>query len=182
MVRNFMRGIWGQAVSPELRNANQMFNAGNFGSAAPAYEALGRQAEKERSPHAAWFFLQAGRSRIGHRDISAAMKALEHGISLLISAGWDDKAYLLGQQFVAQLNNLGKQDEAEEMAEFLRFGLPGYSVATVPQTMDTGQLLPLRCPACEAPMRLIEVRWKNSHSAECPYCGNPVRAPEKVRG
>jgi hypothetical protein len=182
MVRNFMRSIWGQAVSPELKAANQMFNAGNYAAAGPAYHALGEYAEKEKIPHAAWFYLQAGRSHIGNSQLPPALRALEHGISLLISGGLDDKAYLLGQQFLTQLNNLGKEDEAEELAEFLRFGLPGYSVATAPQTMNTSQLLPLRCPTCEAPMRLIEVRWKNSHTAECAYCGNPVQSPQKVRG
>jgi len=176
-----MRGIWGQAVSPALMSTHHMYAAGNYSGAAAGYGKLALAAEKERSPHAAWLYLQAARSYIGNDEVARAMKDLEHGLSLLISGGFEDKAYLIGHQFLAQFNNLQKEDQADQLSAFLRFGLPGYSVSTVPQAAKTTEVLPMRCPTCEGPMRLVEVRWKDSHTAECPYCGNPVGVLAKVR-
>jgi hypothetical protein len=181
--RFFRRSQWGrQAVSPELKTAHQLYRAGKFAAAAPLYVKLGQEAEKELKPPARWLFLQAARSHLSAAEMAPAMKELEHAISLLISAGSDDKAYLIGQRFLSQLRNAGKEDEVDELAGFLHFALPGYSVSTVPQEQKTEQLLPPYCPTCEAPMRLIEVRWKDAKTAECPYCGNPVQQPVKVRG
>jgi hypothetical protein len=181
MFRNLRRSLWGQAVSPELKSAHQMYRSGNYSGAAPLYEILGQRAEKERSPRAPWLFLQAARSRLSSAEAAEGMKHLEHGISLLISAGSHDKAYLIGQQFLSNLGNIGKDDEVDELTQFLRFGLPGYKVSTVPQEEKTEQLLPPNCPTCGGPMRLVEVRWKDAKTAECPYCGNPVQRPVKVR-
>jgi len=181
MVRRFVRRLWGQEPPSALKSANQMYTAGDYAGAAEGYAKLAPAAEKERSPHAAWLYLQAARSYISTGEVARSIKDLEHGLSLLISAGFDDKAYLLGHQFMAQFINLQKEDEAGELSEFLRFGLPGYTVSRVQQTAKTTQVLPMRCPSCEGPIRLVEVRWKDPHTAECPYCGDPVRVLEKAR-
>jgi tetratricopeptide (TPR) repeat protein/DNA-directed RNA polymerase subunit RPC12/RpoP len=181
MIRNLMRSLWGREVPSALKSAHQMYAGGNYAAAAEAYSKLALAAERELSPHTAWLYLQVARSYISDGEVARAMKDLEHGLSLLISAGLDDKAYLIGHQFLAQLINLQREDQAGELSEFLRFGLPGYSLSTVPQTANTIQVLPMRCTSCEGPIRLVEVRWKDSHTAECPYCGSPVRVLEKVR-
>jgi tetratricopeptide (TPR) repeat protein len=181
MVQSFMRSLWGKEVSSELKAAHRSWATGDYGSAADQYQKLALAAEKQLSPHAPWLYLQAARSCISVGDLPRAMKYLERGLSLLISAGSDDTAYLLSHQFLNQLSALGREDEAQELVEYLRFGLPGYSVSAVPRNVNTGQLLPTQCPTCEGPIRLIEVRWKDSQTAECPYCGNLVRVLQKVR-
>lgn len=181
MLQNFVRSLWGQAVSPELKAAHRLYATGDYASAAQQYEKLAYDQEKQLSPRAPWLNLQAARACISIGEFPRAMKNLERGLSLLISGGSDDKAYLISHQFLTQLSALGREDEAQELVEYLRFGLPGYSVSAVPRNVNTGQLLPTQCPTCEGPIRLVEVRWKDNRTAECPYCGNPVRVLEKVR-
>jgi tetratricopeptide (TPR) repeat protein len=181
MVQNFMRSLWGQAVSSELKAAHRLYATGDYVRAADQYEKLALEQEKQLSPRAPWLFLQGARSCISVGEFPQAMKDLERGLSLLISGGSDDKAYLISQQFLTQLSALGRGDEAGELVEYLRFGLPGYSVSAIPRNVNTGQLLPTQCPTCEGPIRLIEVRWKDNQTAECPYCGNPVRVLQKAR-
>ena len=176
-----MRSLWGQAVSPDLKAIHQLYGTGDYANAAKGYEKLALESEKQLSPHAPWLFLQAARCNISTGAYPQAMKDLERGLSLLISGGRDDKAFLISHQFMNQLNALGREDEAEELAAYLHFGLPGYSVGAVPPNVSTGQLLPTRCPTCEGPIRLIDVRWRDNHNAECPYCGNSVHVLRRVR-
>jgi hypothetical protein len=157
-----------------------MYLAGNYGGAAPLYQRLAEQAEKKLSPPAPWLHLQAGRSLIRSGNCLPAMKALEHGLSLIISAGSADRAFLVGQQLRELLVELGREDEAGELAQFLRFGLPGYAAYPFSQPAQIGRPLPETCPRCEGPILLAEVAWRNSHTAECAYCGNPVRVLKKV--
>jgi hypothetical protein len=35
--------------------------------------------------------------------------------------------------------------------------------------------LPMHCPACGAPLRPDEVDWLDNVTAECGFCGSPVR-------
>jgi predicted RNA-binding Zn-ribbon protein involved in translation (DUF1610 family) len=37
-------------------------------------------------------------------------------------------------------------------------------------------LLPSHCESCGGPIHSPEVEWLNAHTAECPYCGSPIRA------
>lgn len=37
-------------------------------------------------------------------------------------------------------------------------------------------LLPATCPRCGAPVRSNEIKWTNSHSATCAYCGSTINA------
>lgn len=181
MVQNFMRSIWGQAVSSELKAAHRLYATGDYAGAAGQYEELALGAEKQLSPRAPWLYLQAARACISIAEFPRAMKNLERGLSLLMSGGSDDKAFLISHQFLTQLSALGREDEAQELVAYLRFGMPGYSISAVPRNADTGQLLPTQCPTCEGPIRLIEVRWKDNRTAECPYCGNPVRVLQRIR-
>lgn len=181
MMQSFMRRLRGQADSSELKAAHRSWATGDYGGAAGQYEKLAATGEKQLSPHAPWLYLQAARSCISVGDFPRAMRDLERGLSLLISAGSDDTAYLISHRFLNQLSGLGREDEAHELVEYLRFGLPGYSVSAVPRDVKTTEVLPTQCPTCEGPIRLIEVRWKDSRTAECPYCGNPVAVLQKAR-
>ena len=181
MVLSIFRNLWGQEVSPDLKTAHRAYQIGEYPLAAEKYRILAVEAEKQRSPRAPWLLMQAARSNLQQAQTAQAMKQLEHALSLLISGGFQDKAYLIGNQSLAQLQSLGKDDEAEELVSFLRFGLPGYKVSTVPKPEAVEKLLPAICPHCEGPVRPLEVRWKDSQTAECPYCGNPVNALQKVK-
>jgi hypothetical protein len=36
-------------------------------------------------------------------------------------------------------------------------------------------LLPATCPACGGYMQVEEIKWLDQSTAQCPYCGKPVR-------
>jgi hypothetical protein len=39
--------------------------------------------------------------------------------------------------------------------------------------------LPAKCPSCGAAIRLNEVKWFDDITAECRYCGTPIKATPK---
>lgn len=179
MLRGLFGGTKRSEVSPELIQAHRAYSAALYITAAEKYEALGRDAEKAGSPHAPWLYLQAARSNLHLDEVPLAMKQFERAISLLIAAGADDKAYIVGNQGMTLLHTRGREDEVQELADFMRFGLPGYRALAVSPEAHTSPVILQDCPACEGPIRPAEVRWKDLRTAECPYCGSTVPVLKK---
>ncbi|MGE5250305.1 MAG: hypothetical protein ACM3QS_08845, partial [Bacteroidota bacterium] len=83
-----------------------------------------------------------------------------------------------GQRIVAELNQRGLQPEAAGLREFLIGQLPeGFGLAQAPGYRQR-PVLPTHCPSCGGPVEPDVLEWLDENTAECDYCGSPIRAQE----
>jgi hypothetical protein len=72
-----------------------------------------------------------------------------------------------------ELNERGLTKEAAEIESMLTGGTSSVPVAeTAPAKKP---ILPTHCPSCGAGLKPEEVEWLDDVTAECAYCGSPVR-------
>ncbi|HNM37342.1 MAG TPA: hypothetical protein PKI33_09770, partial [Anaerolineales bacterium] len=81
----------------------------------------------------------------------------------------------LGERIVAELRERGLNAEAEEVASVLRNNAQTSAGKEAPAPQKRA-VLPTHCPSCGAAVRPDEVEWLDDVTAECDYCGSPVRA------
>ena len=175
MFRRQVRKTLAQQVPPILQEANFVFDKGEYGRAGELFEQIAKTAEGRGGPRAPLFYLQAGRSRVFAGQTLVGMEHLKHGLSLFASRGQMRKVFNAGNRIVGELNQRGLKKEGEEIANYMKSLLPALS--SMPD--DSAQkkvVLPTHCPSCGAPLRPDEVDWLDDLTAECGYCGSPVRA------
>ena len=104
------------------------------------------------------------------------MPSLKRGLELLAERGRFPRLHQAGTRVIAELSQRGLKEEASEIETWLKNTLP-----TVP-VLDSSQrrpVLPTHCPSCGAGLRPDEVEWLDDATAECAYCGSPVRAEQR---
>jgi hypothetical protein len=170
-----LRGATRRGASQALITANQMFESGNYQEAAKRFEAIARTAETRGGPRAPQFYLQAGRARILAGQTEAGLAHLKYGLSLYAKRGEWLHLRRAGQRIVAELNERGLADAAQEVSAWLNGTLPADSRNIPETTPDRKPFLPTHCPSCGAALRPDEVDWLDEITAECAYCGSPVR-------
>lgn len=171
--RPFRQGA-GQ-VPPLLRRANQLMAAGDFAGAADAYEQFARNAEARRGPRAPMIYLQAGRASVLANQAPRGMTDLKHGLHLFSQRGQFGKVFNAGNRIVGELKERGLNKEADELGALVQQLLAGktnFSQSVVPGQRPS---LPTHCPSCGAVVRTDEIEWLDDATAECAYCGSPVR-------
>ncbi len=158
-----------------MRPGHQMMEAGNYQGAAEQFKAIARTAESRGGPRATQFYLQSGRARIlaGHNE--AGLDHLKHGLSLLAQRADWPHLHRAGTRTVAELNQRGLSAEADEISEFLNANLPDDFAAPQSTIPARKPVLPTHCPSCGGALRPDEVDWLDGITAECAYCGSPVR-------
>jgi hypothetical protein len=151
-------------------------NLGNFTEAAPAFEQLAAAAEKRGGPRAPFLFLQAGRARLQLKQNSVALAHLQHGLELFAASQRNIQLFRAGNRVISELKAHGLDKEAEQIAAFIRTHIPAF-VEDLNQNVAVSSqaVLPTHCPSCGAPLRSNDVEWIDSHTAECSFCGSPVR-------
>ncbi len=170
-----LRRAFAGEVPPLLRRANEMLSAGNYTEAASAFEQLARAAEARGGPRAPFFYLQAGRSRVMAGQAAGGVEYLERGLGLFALRGQQFKASNLGARVVNELNGRGLKREAQQISDYLKQLMPGWSAPSVETDAAKRPVLPTHCPGCGAPVRPDEVEWLDETTAECAFCGSPVR-------
>ncbi|HJS19155.1 MAG TPA: zinc ribbon domain-containing protein [Anaerolineales bacterium] len=175
MFRRHIRKTLDQNVPPVLQEANFAFDKGEYGRAAELFETIAQTADARGGPRAPTFHLQAGRARILAGQTQIGIPSLKRGLELLAQRGQLQKLYQSGEWVIADLNARGLESEAAEMDSWLRKlapPLPSFEA----QKPSTGRVdLPTHCPACGASVRPDEVEWLDEVTAECAYCGSPLK-------
>lgn len=170
-----LRSAARRGASQALITANQMFESGNYQEAAERFEAIAQTTEARSGPRAPQFYLQAGRAHILAGQIKAGLTHLKHGLSLYVKRGEWLHLRRAGWRIVAELNERGLPDAAQEVNAWLNGTLPADS-QNIPETIPARKpVLPTHCPSCGAALRPDEVDWLDDITAECAYCGSPVR-------
>lgn len=162
-------------VPPALRRANKLLEAGEYAEAALAFEKIAQRADARRGPRVPLFHLRAGKAFIFAEDTKKGMMHLRKGLGMMIKKGDWVPLQRFGQRTVDELNELGLEEEAEEIAAQLAKNLPENETATQKTSRPA---LPTQCPHCGAPLRSGEVMWIDARDAECAFCGNLVRGED----
>lgn len=172
LFRRQIRKSLAQNVPPILQEANFVFSKGEYGRAAELFEQIARAADGRGGPRAPLFYLQAGRARLLAGQAALGIPSLKRGLELLAQRGQFRRLSEAGRRTLNELHEHGLNAEAAEMEAWLQSVLPAVVSSAMPVKRPA---LPTHCPSCGAPLRPDEVEWLDESTAECGYCGSPVR-------
>ena len=175
MFRRQIRKTLAENVPPVLQEANFVFDKGEYGRAAELFEQIAQVADARGGPRAPLFHLQAGRARILAGQSSLGMPSLKRGLEILSQRKKFPQLQMAASRVIAELNEQGLRNEAAEIEMWLKsmiLIMPENETEEVPLKRP---VLPTHCPSCGAGLRADEVEWLNNLTAECAYCGSPVR-------
>lgn len=176
--RGFRKGLGAGAGAHALRHANELQQQGDYNAAAQEFEQLASEAKARGGPHAPMLCIQAGRTMILAGQVSRGISYLKEGFEMLAAAGKWARLQRTGQRAQAELRQHGLDVEAKELLEFLRSRLPdGFDLGMAP-SLRRRPILPTHCPSCGAIIEPDEVEWTDEVTAECDYCGSPIRVQE----
>jgi hypothetical protein len=150
-------------------------SSNNFIEAASAFEQLARAAEGRGGPRAPFFYIQAGRALIMGRQTSGGLDYLQRGLGLFAVRGRAGKVFQVGNLVVGELNQRGLNKEAQQISGYIKSLIPNFDVSSGEPAQTKRPPLPTHCPGCGAPVRPDEVEWLDNITAECAFCGSPVR-------
>jgi len=149
----------------------------NYAEAAQAFEKIAQITERRRGARAPIFHLRAGRAYILAGNTEKGMPRLTRGLTMLAAKKQWEPFQRFGQRAVDELKKLGFKKETQEIVELLEKRLPEEENTDLVQD-EFFTTLPTQCESCGAPIRSNEVKWIDENTAECLFCGNPVRREE----
>jgi hypothetical protein len=100
------------------------------------------------------------------------MPSFKRGLALLAQREQFARLQNAGARAVSELNEHGLSTEASEIETWLISVLPSQTSIDVAAKRP---VLPTHCPSCGAGVRPDEVEWLDESTAECAYCGSPLR-------
>ncbi len=178
MRRRFIRPIrrmLSRDIPPVLVRANQAMSAGNFVDAAADLELLARAAEARGGHRAPMLYVQAGRARLLAGQTAQSIELFQRGFGLLAARGRPRRLARLGTRVVAELQQRGLDTESRQLSDYLDNLSPGFGASAALPASTSRPPLPTHCPGCGAPVRPDEVEWLDDITAECAFCGSPLR-------
>jgi len=178
MFRREKRKGFAQQVPPILQEANLAFDKGEFGRAAQLFEQIAQTADARGplyAPRAPLFHLQAGRARIYAGQTALGVPSLKRGLSLLAERKYYQRLLNARRRVLSELKERGLVEEAAEIESWLKSISPPSSEFETQMPAARKPILPTHCPQCGAALRSDEVEWLDEVTAECGYCGSPVR-------
>ena len=175
MFRRQIRRTLAQDVPPLLQEANFNFDKGEYGRAGELFEQIAQKADARGGARAPIFHLQAGRARIFAGQTKLGMPSLQRGLELFAQRGELHKLQRASQRVVTELRSRGLNDEAAELEAWLKILAPSMPIVNVQPSFAKRPALPTHCPSCGAALKPDEVGWLDDVTAECAYCGSPIR-------
>ena len=171
--QRILRRIARTDVSAMVQHANQLMSSRDYAGAADAFKELAQRAE-EKFPHRAPFlFMEAGHAAILSGQTKIGVTHLRRGLTLFASQGRIHRMQAFGQRAIDELNARNLNAEADEISNLLSGNLPK-EIPTQPPASKR-PILPTHCPSCGAAVRANEIEWLDDVTAECDYCGSPIR-------
>jgi len=175
MFRRDKRKAFAPNIPPILQEANLAFDKGEYGRAAQLFERIAEGADARGGPRAPLFHLQAGRARILAGQVALGMPSLKRALEILAERKQFQRLQNAGLRVVTELNERGLKTEAVDIEILLKMNLPATPTSETKETPTRKPILPTHCPNCVAALRPDEVEWLDDLTAECGYCGSPVR-------
>ena len=174
--RQLRRGGGWRGAPPVLQSANQMMMDEDYAGATTAFKELAQGAESLFPQRAPILYLEAGRAAILGGDSKTGIAHVRRGLTLLAAQGRFHRMRMLGQRTMDELQARGLTAEAGEIASLLGSNLP----QEIPAESKPGRrpILPTHCPSCGGAVKPDELEWIDEITAECDYCGSPLRGTE----
>ncbi|HKY55283.1 MAG TPA: hypothetical protein VJM08_13290 [Anaerolineales bacterium] len=175
MFRRQIRKTLAENVPPILQEANFVFDKGEYGRAAELFEQIAQVTDARGGLRAPLFHLKAGRARILAGQTQLGMPSLKRGLELLYQHKLFPQLQKAGSRVIRELNEQGLKNEAMEIDLWLKSIIllrPEFETDLVPEKRP---ILPTHCPSCGAGLQPDEVQWLDEVTAECAYCGSPIR-------
>jgi tetratricopeptide (TPR) repeat protein len=158
--------------------ARELFERGDYGAAADAFEELAQGAEQRGMlDRAGDLRMRVAQCYLKLENIDRADDEAGRALRLYLRARRPRKVRRLLPKVIATLEKHGRHEEAKELrekAEQLLGAAPGGPDALRPGMLGPRGTLPGKCPNCGGPIKPGEVNWVGRGSAECPYCGSVV--------
>jgi hypothetical protein len=151
-----------------------MMAAGDYENASALYLELAKGAEERFPQHAPFLYVEAGRASILNGQTKTGVDHLRRGLTMLASQGRMLRVRRIGHRVVDELNARGLAAEAQEISALVNANLP-QEIPAREAAPAKRPILPTHCPSCGAAVRPDEVEWLDDVTAECDYCGSPVR-------
>jgi predicted RNA-binding Zn-ribbon protein involved in translation (DUF1610 family) len=77
---------------------------------------------------------------------------------------------------LAALERHGRRDDAERLRREVQEAFQGMDVLPAAGKVRMAARLPAKCSTCGGPIKPDEVSWAGPATAECPYCGDMIKA------
>ncbi len=161
-------------IPPMLQQANQLMASGDYAGAANAYTQLATKAETRFPQRAPFLFMAAGNADLLSGQIKLGVAHMRRGLTLLASQGRIPRMRVFGQRAIAELKAQNLIIEADEIAALLKSNIPR-EISDEPVVVKK-PILDTHCSSCGGAVRPDEIEWLDSVTAECAYCGSPLRA------
>ncbi len=178
------RRLFGGPVGPggagpqALQQAFQMLDSGRYAEAAAAFWQLAEALRERGMPvRAGKLAMQAASAYLQAGDPNAALQCGRQGLALFVRGGRPGLAVRLTSRMVHALRERGYAAQADALQAEVNQHLAGVAPEPAPfgaPAVGHGDL-PAHCSACGGPLRPDEVDWLDATTAECPYCGNPIK-------
>lgn len=162
-------------IPPLLRRANQLMASGDYTNAESAFSELAQRAENKFPQHAPAMYIQAGRAAILSQQTKKGLAHFRSGLTLLGTERRFARLEKVGNIILAELREQRLNAEADEIEQVLKNNLPAFDSSNQTSQPKKKVILPTHCPSCGAIIRPDEVDWLDEITAECEYCGSPVR-------
>lgn len=162
-------------IPPMLRRANQLMANGDYADAESAFYDLAKRAENKFPQHAPAMYIQAGRAAVLSNQNKKGVTHFRSGLTLLGTERRFARLEKIGNIILAELRARGLNTEADEIEVVLKNNLPSFDTSKQNAQPQKQTLLPTHCPSCGAIIKPDEVDWLDDFTAECEYCGSPVR-------
>ena len=159
-----------------LRDAQRSYEAGHYAEAASAFETLAHAAAGPATPRSGLLLLRAGEARVLAGENEAGVELMLSGLAALASTSHWLRLMRAGERSAAFLRVHGLQAGARQVESLLEARGPVNRVTEVERGGGARRMLPTHCPQCGAALRAEEVEWIDSATAECSYCGSPIRS------
>ena len=172
-----MRRMGNPNVPPVLQRANKLMQNEEYQEAADLFQELAQGAEERFPQRAPFLYFEAGHAAILSGQSKIGVGHLRRGLTLFSSQGRIARMQMAGHRIIDELQARGMNAEAMEISLLLEGNTPAGISAAQP-TPPKRPILPTHCPSCGAAVRPDDVEWLDDVTAECDYCGSPVRAED----
>jgi hypothetical protein len=162
-----------------LTRAHRMLENGAYLPAGHLFEELAEGALRRRIPRAPFLFLQAGRGYLFGGESEKGVNLLMRGLGFLKDASRWGELHRVGNRAVEELVNRGYEQESQQIAEWIASVLPENIDQMATRQANNNQqrpALPTHCPQCGGAVDPKTISWMDADTAECLYCGSPIRA------
>ena len=142
--------------------------------AAPIYAKLAEVLASAGQPkRAANLHAQAAMAFAKSRNESALAQA-RTSLTLMLQYKLDQQATAFYSTLTRELTKRGMQAAADALSKEFAARVNPAPAAVDPKAARSAHL-PSNCPHCGAPLGNTDVRWVDEVTAECGFCGTPVR-------